>query len=98
MSEENTKQEYDWMTENDDGTWTVNTKAGDYVMEELTENEMNKVARLSEKTKKPLQTMMARKCIISPETTDEDFGNLKASVTNRLKMCASTINGITDFL
>ena len=96
--EEIEKKEYVWLVENDDDTFTVKTKQGDYIMEELTDDEIEKITKLSQKVNKTVQALLAAKCIKSPEVSDSDFGKLKSSTTSRLKFTAMKINGLMDFL
>ena len=92
------EEKYSWMTENEDDTWTINTKKGDFIIKEVSEEVMQQCERKSEKLKSSLINVLAPKCIVSPATTDEEYLNLPASVTMKLKYSVMSINGMVDFL
>ena len=92
------KKDYEWLIENEDGTYTVKTKKGEYKMKELIDEEVESCTRLSEKTNTSLQKLLATRSIVEPKTSDRDFGSLPSSVSARLKFAAMDINGLTTFL
>ena len=98
MNEENINKEYDWLIENENETFTIKTKSGDYVMEELTDEQVERATKMSQKTGVPLTKFLAVRSITEPKVTDSEFSNLKSSTTVRLKYAATKINGISDFL
>lgn len=89
----------EWMKENEDGTFTIHTRHGEYVMEEQVEEVLTTCSRLSEKLKIPMESLLAVKSLIrESKMSDEDFSKLKGSVSTRLKIATTYLYDLGDFL
>lgn len=88
-----------WMKENDDGTFTITTRHGKFIMEEQTEDVVQACAKLGERTKTPMESLLVTRSLVGDEVVkDEDFGKLKGSVSTRLKIAVTYLYDLGDFL
>jgi len=87
-----------FITENEDGTYTIKTRDGDFVMEEMAGDVVEKCERLAEKTKTSYEALLAVKSIIKPSISDNDFSKLKGSTFMKLKIAVVYVYGLNDFL
>ena len=92
------KEMKEWMIENEDGTMTVQTKKGDYILEEVSEKVIESVGKMSEKIGRSVVALLVPKTVKEPKLTDDDFGDLPSSVSSRLKYATMVVNGVLDFL
>jgi hypothetical protein len=86
-----------WIIENEDGTYTVKTKDGDFIMEEQSGEVIDKVNRLSEKTNVDVDSLLVTRSLIEPKLSDEDLKKLKGSSYMRLKAAIAYVYDMTDF-
>lgn len=87
-----------WISENEDGTYTVTTKSGDYIMEEQSGEVYEKASRLSEKLNIDLDSLLVTRSLVKPKLTDDEFKSLKGSSYLKLKMAITYIYDMQDFL
>jgi len=101
---DNLKKMPSWIKENEDGTFTLSLKKenlipdGKVVMEEQNGQVLESCQKLSTSTGKEMEVLLARRSIISPKLTDEDFDKLKGSNFIKLKYAVMKIYGLADFL
>ena len=101
---ENLKKMPEFITENEDGTYTIKLKKeklipdGKVIMDELNGDAIESCTRLEEATKKEMEVLLARRSCTKPKLTDEDFLNLKGSNYMKLKFAVMSIYGFGDFL
>lgn len=87
-----------WLEEQEDGSFKIDTKKGVFILEEQSGEIMEQCSRIAEKTNKSMESLLARRTIKSPETTDDEFSKLPGSVYTKIKMATIFIHGLNDFL
>jgi len=93
-----------FITENEDGTYTVKLKKeklipdGKVIMEELNGDAIESCTKLAEVIKKEMEVLLARRSCKEPKLSDEEFSKLKGSNYMKLKYATIVVYGLNDFL
>jgi len=98
MTDELEMKQPEWVTENEDGNFTIKTKEGDFIFEEKTGDVVERVNKLSEKSGKDVESLLITRSAVEPKITDDDLGKLKGSTYLRLKYGISFVYGLQDFV
>jgi hypothetical protein len=96
--EESIMKKPEWVVENEDGSYTIQTKEGDFVFEEQNAEVVDRVNRMSEKTSKDVESLLLVRSSVEPKLTDENLMKLKGSTYMRLKYGISFVYGLQDFI
>ncbi len=87
-----------WLTENENETWTVKGKKKDYILEEQNGGVIDSCQKLAEKTNTPMESLLASRSTKEPKLSDAEIKELKGGDYMRLKMAIVYIYGLNDFL
>ena len=96
--EEQLMKKPEWVVENEDGTYTIKTKEGDFTFEEQSGEVVDRVNRMSEKTSKDVESLLVVRSSVEPKLTDEKLLELKGSTYMKLKYGISFVYGLQDFV
>lgn len=89
----------EWMKENEDGTFTVTTRHGKYILEEQTEEVVQTCSKLSEKAKVPMECLLVTRSLVGDsKINDDEFNKLKGSVSTKLKIAVTYLYDLGDFM
>lgn len=92
------KEKPKFIIENDDGTFTIQTRHRTYTMKELNGEEVEKLETLSENTKQEIDVLLASRSIVDEDITDVSFKKIPGSDYYKLKLAVTYIYGMNDFL
>lgn len=86
-----------FLTENDDGTWTVEAKGKQYVFQELNGGQVLNARKSAEKLQLSEEVVLAMKSLKSPEMSQSDILDLPGSVMFKFAKAMEFVYGIDDF-
>lgn len=88
-----------FITENEDGTYTVLAKGKEYVLEELDGEGLEKAKTVASNLKTVSEdAMIAARSLKSPEMSDSDFLKLPGSIYAKLIAATAYVYEFDDFL
>lgn len=87
-----------FIIQNEDGTYTVQTKEGDFTLKELSGEKLDSARRIAAQIGKSEEPVIAAKSIVKPQLDQSEFFDLPGSVYMKLTGAIQYIYELTDFL
>lgn len=93
-----------FLTENEDGTYTLICKKedkipdGQIILEEKSGKVIESCQKMADNVGKEMEILLARRSCKEPQLTDEDIEELKGSNYMKLKFAVMYVYGMNDFL